>query len=38
MPKMGEEADLIHPNASRTHTAWRSEVAESDINVYASDL
>jgi hypothetical protein len=38
MPEMGEEADLIHPDASRTHASWRRQVAESDINVYASDL
>ena len=32
---MGKEADVIRPNASRTHASRRREVAESDINVYA---
>jgi hypothetical protein len=35
---MGKEADVIHTNASYTHTSWRSEVTESGINVYANDL
>jgi hypothetical protein len=35
---MGKEADVIYPDASRTHASRRREVAESDINVYANDL
>jgi hypothetical protein len=38
MPKMGKEADVIHPDASCTHASQRREVDESRINVCANDL
>jgi hypothetical protein len=38
MPKIGKEADVIHPDASCTHASRRRNVAESGINVYVNGL
>jgi hypothetical protein len=34
---MGKEADVIHPDTSRTHASRRRKLVKSDINVYAHD-